>query len=82
MTDRPYNIRPNRVLEQSYTDGRNARRLLNELRTDDDRVTNRPYRGIHRAEHTNHDDYAAEQRRSRVGRHHADPSDDHHVNHR
>jgi hypothetical protein len=83
VTERP-NVNAARVLAYSYTDGRNVRRSMIQSRTDENRITNRPYRGHHRAEHTLHDENAPARRRSsRVGRHHADPaSDEHHVNHR
>ncbi|WP_229075475.1 hypothetical protein [Actinoplanes sp. DH11] len=85
MAERPYNIRPARILEQSYADGGiNVHRLLTQPRSDEDRMMNRPYRGQHRAEHTQQSDElnAAWQRSTRVGRHHAEPVDDHHVNRR
>ncbi|MFC7528905.1 hypothetical protein [Actinoplanes sp. GCM10030250] len=85
MTERPYNIRAARILEQSYsgTTG-NIRRSMSQPRPEESRTSNRPYRGQHRAEHTNHPDErtAARQRSSRVGRHHADSADEHHSNHR
>lgn len=87
MTDRPYNIRPSHMLEQSHTSGNiNAvRRLLDDSNSDETRLANRPYRGSHRAEHTNHPDErsAARDRSSRVGRHHADHrAEDRHINRR
>ncbi|MDI6102890.1 hypothetical protein QLQ12_30155 [Actinoplanes sp. NEAU-A12] len=87
MTDRPYNIRPSRILEQSYAGGNlNAvRRLLTDSNSDETRLANRPYRGSHRAEHTNHPDEggAARDRSSRVGRHHAGHrADDRYINRR
>ena len=87
MTDRPHNIRPSRILEHSYTSGNlNAvRRLLTDSNSDETRLANRPYRGAHRAEHTNHPDEgsAARDRDSRVGRHHADQTpEDRYINRR
>ena len=85
MAERPYNIRAARILEQSYADeGPNVHRLFTQPRSDEHRMTNRPYRGQHRAEHTLQSDEinAAWQRSTRVGRHHADPVDDHYINRR
>jgi hypothetical protein len=85
VTERPYNIRPARILEQSYPGaGGNVRHSLSQSRPEDFRGSNRPYRGQHRAEHTNHsgEHAAAWQRSSRVGRHHADPMDEHRTNNR
>lgn len=84
VTERPHNVRAARIIEQSYAGGGgNIRRSLVQPRTDEFRTTNRPYRGQHRAEHAQHaDERHAWQRSSRVGRHHADPYDDHSINHR
>ena len=86
VTDRPYNIRPSRILEQSYADGslNTVRRLLTDANSDEIRLGNRPYRGAHRAEHTLHpDEEGARDRSSRVGRHHADhTADDRYMNRR
>lgn len=84
MTERPNNIRSSRVLEQSYSGGdlNVVRRLLADSNTDENRLTNRPYRGLHRAEHTNHQESSSLDRSSRVGRHHADSPEDHHTNRR
>lgn len=81
MTERPYNIRPSRVLEQSYAGGdlNVVRRLLSDSDTKENRLNNRPYRGQHRAEHTN---YPERDRSSRVGRHHAEPVGQHRTNRR
>jgi hypothetical protein len=79
VTERPHNIRAARILEQSYPErGLNMHRLLNQPRSEEDRLTNRPYRGQHRAEHTNHADdrdTSAWQRSTRVGRHHTQGAD-------
>ncbi|WP_285474632.1 hypothetical protein [Actinoplanes sp. NBRC 101535] len=84
VSERPYNIRATRILEQSWSDntGANSHRMLDESRTGENRVLNRPYRGLHRAEHTSHEEHEAAQRDSRVGRHHAEPSDDRYRNRR
>ncbi|BBH65533.1 hypothetical protein ACTI_22180 [Actinoplanes sp. OR16] len=87
VAERPYNIRPARILEQSYAErGLNVHRLLNQPRSEEERMlVNRPYRGQHRAEQTNHADEratAAWQRSTRVGRHHAEPADEHYSNRR
>ncbi|MEU8239196.1 hypothetical protein AB0C07_13195 [Actinoplanes missouriensis] len=85
MADRPYNIRPARILEQSYPErGLNVHRLLTQPRSSEDRMVNRPYHGAHRAEHADSDDWseAAWQRSTRVGRHHVEPANDHYSNRR
>lgn len=87
VAERPYNVRPSRILEQSHTDGNLnvVRRLLTETNSEENRRANRPYRGMHRAEHTNYPEErsASYDRSTRVGRHHADPSADaHHINRR
>ncbi|GAA4595424.1 hypothetical protein BJY16_001669 [Actinoplanes octamycinicus] len=82
VTERPH-INAARVVAYSYGDSRNVRRSMSQPRSDENRITNRPYRGHHRAEHTRHDENTpARHRSSRVGRHHADPADAHHLNHR
>jgi hypothetical protein len=83
VTERPQNVRPARVLERSHTSGGyNSRRPIPEARNpesrvDDNQIANRSYRGSHRAAGQHHADRPtpAEQRSSRVGRHHADPND-------
>jgi hypothetical protein len=65
VAESPQNVRSARILERSY--GHNSR-LIPEARTQD---TNRSYHGSHRADET-----AAQHRSSRVGRHHAEPTDD------
>ena len=83
MTERPQNVRPARVLERSHTNGGfNSRRPIPEARNpesraDDNQIANRSYRGSHRAAGQHYADRPtpAEQRSSRVGRHHADPND-------
>jgi hypothetical protein len=77
VAERPHNIRAARILERSYTPaGLTNRRLIPEARTEDNQG-DRPYRGSHRAGSQHHaDDTAAQRRSSRVGRHHAEPTDD------
>ncbi|MEU4692136.1 hypothetical protein [Actinoplanes sp. NPDC023714] len=87
VAERPYNIRPARILEQSYPEqGLNMHRLLTQPRSEEERMLiNRPYRGQHRADQLDQADErttAAWQRSTRVGRHHAEPIDDHHTNRR
>ncbi|MFI1992546.1 hypothetical protein [Actinoplanes sp. NPDC020271] len=73
MTERPLHVNAARIVEYSYPAGRNVRRSMTQPRSEEGRITNRPYRGHHRAEHTYHDEQTpARQRSSRVGRHHAD----------
>jgi hypothetical protein len=80
VADRPYNIRSSRILEQSHGGGdlNVVRRLLTDSNSEENRLANRPYRGQHRAEHTNYPDErgASYDRSSRVGRHHAEPNPD------
>ncbi|WP_203782597.1 hypothetical protein [Paractinoplanes rishiriensis] len=79
VAERPQNIRAARILELSYaTGGHHNRRLIPEARSDENQIANRSYRGSHRAGSMHHaDDQTAEQQRnSRVGRHHAEPTDD------
>jgi hypothetical protein len=77
VAERPYNVRPSRILEQSHSDGNLnvVRRLLADSNSEENRRANRPYRGMHRAEHTNYPEErnASYDRSTRVGRHHADP---------
>jgi hypothetical protein len=77
VAERPQNIRASRILERSYAPGTlNARRLIPEARTEENQI-DRPYRGSHRAGSLHHaEDTAAQQRSSRVGRHHAEPTED------
>jgi hypothetical protein len=86
VADRPYNIRSSRILEQSYGGDLNVvRRLLTDSNSEENRLANRPYRGQHRAEHTNYPDEraASYDRSSRVGRHHAESNPDFpHINRR
>ncbi|MET0417607.1 MAG: hypothetical protein ABW022_16465 [Actinoplanes sp.] len=80
MAERPSNIRPSSILERSYgNSGNHGRRVIPEARAEDNQIANRSYRGSHRAGSMHHaDDHttAAEQRSSRVGRHHAEPTED------
>jgi hypothetical protein len=75
VAESPQNVRSARILERSYfPGGHNSRRLIPEARSQD---SNRPYHGSHRADGPHHaDETAAQQRSSRVGRHHAEPTDD------
>jgi hypothetical protein len=77
VPERPHNIRAASILEHSYGQvGLNRRRLTSESRTDDNRGDG-PYRGSHRAGSPHHiDDTPAQLRGSRVGRHHAEHTDD------
>ena len=78
MADRPQNIRPASILERSHAGGHNSRRLVPEARGEDGRGANHAYRGSHRAEGWHDDDHtAAENRSSRVGRYHAEPTEEH-----
>ncbi len=77
MAERPQNIRPSRILERSYAPGgANIRRMIPEARTDENQI-DRPYHGSHRASTQHHaDETPAERRSSRMGRHHAEPTED------
>jgi len=77
VPERPHNIRAASILERSYAQSSlNARRLIPEARTDDNR-SDGSYRGSHRAGSLHHaDDTQAQLRSSRVGRHHAEPTED------
>jgi hypothetical protein len=77
VTERPQNIRASRILERSYSAGSlNTRHLIPEARSEENQI-DRPYRGSHRAGSQHHaDDTAAQRRSSRVGRHHAEPTED------
>ncbi|MEV6842120.1 hypothetical protein [Actinoplanes sp. NPDC051411] len=78
MTERPQNIRTARPYVNGG--GQNTRRPIPEARVPESRADdnqNRSYRGNHRAAGLHHLDHQtpAQQRSSRVGRHHADPQD-------
>ena len=77
MPERPHNIRAASILERSSAQGSlNTRRLIPEARTDDNRGDG-PYRGSHRAGSLHHaEDTQAQLRSSRMGRHHAEPTED------
>ena len=79
MTERPHNIRPATRLERGHVNGGyHGRRVVPDARSEENRIANRAYRGSHRAGSLHHaDDTPAEQRSSRVGRHHAEHADDH-----
>ncbi|GIF24829.1 hypothetical protein BJ973_007089 [Actinoplanes tereljensis] len=75
VTERPRNVRPASVLEREHA-GHN-RRHIPEARGEDNRSTNHPYQGSHRAGREHREEEAAAHRRSsRVGRHHADSGED------
>ena len=76
MAERPQNIRAATILALSY--GHDNRRLIPSARGEENHSASRSYRGSHRAGSLHHadDQSAAQQRSSRVGRHHADPTDD------
>jgi len=79
VTERPQNIRTAGILERGFTNvGYHSRRRVLEARTDENQIANRSYRGNHRADSPHHSDdqTPAQQRSSRVGRHHADQHDD------
>jgi hypothetical protein len=81
VAERPQNIRPSSIVERSYTSNsdhantHHGRRLIPEARSEEN---HRPYRGSHRAGSLHHadDQTAAQQRSSRVGRHHAESTED------
>ncbi|GIE07493.1 hypothetical protein [Paractinoplanes durhamensis] len=82
MTERPRNVRPASILERSYAShaapvaGQN-RRHIPETRGEDNQFTGNSYRGSHRAGSMHHaDETPAQRRSSRVGRHHADSTED------
>jgi hypothetical protein len=89
VTERPQNVRPARTVERSsVSGGYNARRPApeargSESRADDNQIAGLSYRGSHRAGGQHHLDHQtpAEQRSSRVGRHHVDPWADSHDDH-
>jgi hypothetical protein len=71
LTERPHNVRPGQVLERTH----NSRR--HHAEHPDVPAQSRAYRGSHRAERMhrateNHDNHAAADRSSRVGKHHAE----------
>jgi hypothetical protein len=76
VAERPHNIRAATILALSY--GNDNQRLIPGARGEDNQMAHRSaYRGSHRAGSVHHtDETPAQQRSSRVGRHHADPSDD------
>lgn len=79
MSERPNHIRAASILERSYAPGNlNALRHIPEARGEENQIATRPYRGSHRAGSLHHaDDQTPAQRRgSRVGRHHAEPTED------
>ncbi len=79
VAERSNNIRPTSILERSYANsGSHTHRLIPEARSEENQIANRSYRGSHRAGSLHHadDQTAAQQRSSRVGRHHAEHNDD------
>jgi hypothetical protein len=85
VTERPQNVRAASVAARSHAGGgHNSRRAVPESRNpgpcgDEDQTADRAsYRGNHRAGGQHHADQTpAQQRSSRIGRHHADQHDDH-----
>ncbi|MET0426538.1 MAG: hypothetical protein ABW046_21910 [Actinoplanes sp.] len=77
MADRPHNARPASSTARD-PGARNVRRRVSEPRTEDNQIANHAYRGSHRAGSVHHADEqtAAENRSSRVGRHHADQAEE------
>ena len=78
MAERPHNIRPTSIIERSHagnSSSSHGRRLIPEARSEEN---HRPYRGSHRAGSLHHadDQTPAQQRSSRVGRHHAESTED------
>ena len=68
MAERPQNVRPARSTERTH----NSRRLQAESGSDEAQSASRSYHGSHRAERPDRPgDSLTNQRRSRVGRHHA-----------
>jgi hypothetical protein len=82
VTERPANVRAASILQRSHTGNvtngnYNARRTIPQSRSEDNRITNRSYVGNHRAGMHHADDQTPAQRRSsRVGKHHAETTDD------
>jgi hypothetical protein len=78
MAERPQNVRPASIRDIGYAaGGHNSRRVIPEARGEGNQITNRAYRGSHRAASLHADDQtSAQQRNSRVGRHHAEPTED------
>lgn len=79
MAERPHNIRPTAILERGNANsGNHANRMIPETRSEENQIAKRSYRGGHRADGTHHtdDQTAAQQRGSRVGRHHTEHSED------
>jgi len=79
VAERPHNIRPTAILDRSYANsGNHAHRMIPEARFEENQISNRSYRGSHRAGSMHHadDQTPAQQRSSRVGRHHADHTED------
>ncbi len=79
VAERPPNIRPDSILERSYGSNSNhGRRLVPDSRAEENQIANRSYQGSHRAGSAHHaeEHTPAQQRSSRVGRHHAEPTED------
>lgn len=78
MAERPQNVRPGSIRDIGYAGGHNSRRIIPEARTEDNQIAHRAYRGSHRAGSLHHadDQTPAQQRNSRMGRHHAEPTED------
>ena len=76
MTERPQNVRPARSTERTH----NSRRHTSESHWDDGQSPSRAYRGSHRAQSMHRADdgqAAANDRSSRMGRHHAGHHEEH-----
>ena len=66
MTEHPQNVRSSRIIERGFPNtGHHSRRLTPAARTEDNQINRSYHNGGHRS-----DD--AQQRSSRVGRHHQD----------
>jgi hypothetical protein len=84
VTERPRNVRPASILDRSYANpplpGAHNRRHIpearGEARGEDNQMAGRPYHGAHRASSHHADETPAQRRSSRVGRHHAEHSED------
>jgi hypothetical protein len=83
VAERPRNARLARILDRPPTGPHHDnRRHLPDLRGDDNRTAWHAYHGAHRAGGHHHwdeqqwDENAAQRRDSRIGRHHAEPTED------
>ncbi|MEU4243851.1 hypothetical protein [Actinoplanes sp. NPDC026619] len=81
MTERPRNVRPASILERGHANpagpATHNRRHIPEARSEDNQIAGHSYRGAHWAGSQHHaDETPAQRRSSRVGRHHAETSED------